>query len=139
MSNDPPRIQPVGLHVSRTAKALDRAFERALGEAGGSLPTWLILLSVKSGRWATQREIAQSVGIQGATLTHHLSALERDGLVARTREGRIQRVELTEEGEAAFTRLRKAATTFDRRLRKGLSEEELGQLSRLLDRLSENA
>src|SRR3954470_503984 len=139
MSNGSPPIQPVGLQVSRTAKALDRAFERALAEAGGSLPSWLILLSVKSGRWATQREIAESVGIQGATLTHHLGALERDGLVARTREGRIQRVELTDDGEAAFARMRKAATAFDRRLRQGLSDAELAELGRLLNRLAENA
>ena len=110
MSNDRPETQPIGLHLQRVAKLLNRAFENELAAAGGSLPTWLILLSLKSGRPETQRELAKAVGIQGATMTHHLDALERAGLVTRTRESsnrRVQRVELTEEGDAAFHRLRK--------------------------------
>ena len=104
----PPK-DPIGLQVSRTAKALNRAFEADLAAEGGSLPMWLILLSVKSGRAATQRELAAAVGIEGATLTHHLDGLERRGLIARKRDPanrRVQLVALTIEGEAAFVRLR---------------------------------
>ena len=128
--------------MQRVAKVLNRAFEEELAEAGGSAPTWLILLSLKSGRPETQRELAKAVGIQGATMTHHLDALEKAGLVTRSRDPenrRVQRVELTAEGDAAFHRLRKVAMKFDRRLREGLSEKELGQLSELLDRLAANA
>jgi MarR family transcriptional regulator for hemolysin len=142
MSNDSPRTQPIGLHLQRVAKLLNRAFEDELASAGGSLPTWLILLSLKSGRPETQRELAKAVGIQGATMTHHLDALERAGLVTRTRESsnrRVQRVELTQEGDAAFDRLRKVAMKFDQRLRTGLSEDELAQVSSVLDKLAANA
>jgi MarR family transcriptional regulator for hemolysin len=134
--------EPIGLHVARVAKTLNRAFEDELAAAGGSLPTWLILLSLKSGRPDTQRELAAAVGIRGATLTHHLDGLERAGLVTRTREPanrRVQRVELTAEGDAAFHRLRKVAMHFDERLRSGLSQKELAGLGALLDRLSANA
>jgi MarR family transcriptional regulator for hemolysin len=130
------------LHVQRVAKLLNRAFEEELATAGGSVPTWLILLSLKSGRTENQRELAASVGIQGATMTHHLDSLERAGLVARRRDPanrRVQRVELTGEGDAAFNRLRKVAMKFDQRLRAGLSEEELQQASELLERLAANA
>jgi MarR family transcriptional regulator, transcriptional regulator for hemolysin len=142
MSNDRPRAEPIGLRVQRVAKALNRAFEEELAAGGGSVPTWLILLSLKSGRPETQRALADAVGIQGATMTHHLDALEKAGLVTRTRDPsnrRVQRVALTAEGDAAFDRLRKVAMRFDRRLRGGLSEEELGQLGELLDRLRANA
>ena len=141
MSNDRPRTQPIGLHLQRVAKLLNRAFEDELAAAGGSLPTWLILLSLKSGRPETQRELAKAVGIQGATMTHHLDALERAGLVTRTRESsnrRVQRVELTDEGDAAFDRLRKVALAFDQRLRSGLSEDELASVSEVLDKLAAN-
>ena len=47
---NPPSSEPIGLHVARVAKSLNRAFEAALSDVGGSLPTWLILLSLKSGR-----------------------------------------------------------------------------------------
>lgn len=142
MSNDRPRIQPIGLQVQRVAKLLNRAFEDELAEAGGSLPMWLILLSLKSGRPETQRELAAAVGIQGATMTHHLDALEKAGLVSRSRDPanrRVQRVELTKEGDAAFDRLRKVAMKFDQRLRAGLSEKQLATVSQVLDKLADNA
>jgi MarR family transcriptional regulator, transcriptional regulator for hemolysin len=132
----------VGLRIQRVAKLLNRAFEDELAAGGGSVPTWLILLSLKSGKPGTQRELAAAVGIQGATMTHHLDALERAGLVSRERDPsnrRVQRVQLTKEGDAAFARLRKVAVKFDQRLRAGLSDEELAQLGDVLDRLASNA
>ena len=36
-------------------------------------------ISLKSGQLASQRELAEAVGIQGATLTHHLNAMESAG------------------------------------------------------------
>src|SRR3954451_7472323 len=101
----PPPVEPIGLHVARAAKTLERAFEDALAAAGGSLPAWLILLSLKSGRWGTQRELAEAIGIRGAPLTHHLDGLERDGLVSRRRDPenrRVQVVELTAAGDRLF-------------------------------------
>jgi MarR family transcriptional regulator, transcriptional regulator for hemolysin len=136
-----PMKEPIGLDVTRTAKTLSRAFEQELAAAGGTLPTWLILLSVKSGRAATQRELARAVGIEGATLTHHLAGLESAGVISRTRDPenrRVQRVELTEEGDAAFERLRKAAQRFDARLRRGLDDDQVDSLRELLGRLEEN-
>src|SRR5436305_1172121 len=142
MSNDRPRIEPMGLHVQRVAKVLNRAFEDQLAAAGGSLPMWLILVSLKAGRPETQRELADAVGIQGATMTHHLDSLEKAGLVRRTRDPanrRVQRVELTPEGNAAFDRLRKVAVKFDQKLRKGLDEKQLTATGAVLDKLAENA
>ena len=136
-----PSPEPIGLHVARVAKSLNRAFEAALSDAGGSLPTWLILLSLKSGRWGTQRELAEAIGIRGATLTHHLDGLERDGLVSRRRDPenrRVQVVELTAAGDRLFERLRHAAVDFDARLRDGLGDREVERLRELLGRLGAN-
>lgn len=133
--------KPIGLTVARTAKAVTQAFDAALVAAGGSLPTWVILLALKTGRAASQSELAESVGIQGATLTHHLNAMEKNGLLTRQRDPdnrRIHRVELTEQGEQLFRQLRGAAVAFDRRLRAGLGDDEVASLGVLLDRLREN-
>jgi MarR family transcriptional regulator, transcriptional regulator for hemolysin len=137
----PPKRQPIGLHIQRTARSLNRAFEDALAAAGGSLPTWLILLSLRAERWDTQTALAEAVGVRGPTLTHHLDRLERDGLITRTREPenrRVQRVELTDAGIEAFDRLRAVATSFDRRLRDGIADAEVVALGDLLDRLETN-
>jgi MarR family transcriptional regulator, transcriptional regulator for hemolysin len=136
-----PPVQPIGLQIRSTSRVLSRAFERALGEVDGSLPAWLILVSVKSGSTSTQRELATAVGIEGATLTHHLDGLERAGLVTRRRDPsnrRVQIVELTEAGERAFERMRTAVLAFDRRLRRDIPESDLDELRSLLNRLRAN-
>jgi MarR family transcriptional regulator, transcriptional regulator for hemolysin len=132
---------PIGLRLNQASRAVERAFDDALAEAGGTLPVWLILLNLKIRRPGTQRELAEAVGIREATLTHHLSAMDAAGLITRTRETanrRIQLVKLTGEGEAAFLRLREAAVAFDARLRAGLAEAEIATLTTLLNRLTAN-
>jgi MarR family transcriptional regulator for hemolysin len=132
---------PIGLNLARAARVVSRAFDEALGEAGGSLPVWLVLLNLKIGRAANQRRLAEAVGVTEATLTHHLNAMEAAGLVTRRRDPdnrRIHVVELTDAGEAAFLRLREAATAFDRRLRRGLRADEVSTLEDVLNRLAAN-
>jgi MarR family transcriptional regulator, transcriptional regulator for hemolysin len=136
-----PAGPPIGLLLTATAKAVSRAFDEALAAAGGSLPIWLILISHKSRRLGSQRELAEAVGIQEATLTHHLNAMEADGLLTRRRDPsnrRFHLVELTEAGEALFQRLRTAAVTFDRELRASLSDDEIANLRGVLDRVRAN-
>lgn len=133
---------PIGLRLAQASRTVERAFDAALAEAGGSLPVWLVLLNLKIHRPANQRELAEAVGITGATLTHHLNAMHAQGLVARTRDDanrRVQVVTLTDAGEAAFLRLRAAAIEFDARLRAGFADPELAALAAALDRLASNA
>jgi MarR family transcriptional regulator, transcriptional regulator for hemolysin len=118
-----------------------RAFDKALAEAGGSLPVWLVLLNLKMRRPANQRELAEAVGVTEATLTHHLNAMDAEGLITRQRDTanrRIHVVELTDAGEEAFLRLRTAAVSFDQRLRTGITEQEVASLEGVLDRLVRN-
>lgn len=132
---------PLGLSLARAARAVSRAFDEALADVGGSLPMWLVLLNLKIGRAANQRRLAEAVGVTEATLTHHLNAMETAGLITRRRDPnnrRIHVVELTDAGEAAFLRLREAATAFDRKLRRGLSADEAAALENVLNRLIAN-
>jgi MarR family transcriptional regulator for hemolysin len=138
----PPEIEPIGLAVTRTAKTLSRAFDDVLGAAGGSLPTWLVLVSLIGQRHGRQRDLADAVGIEAATLTHHLNRMEKGGLVARRRDPdnrRVHRVELTESGEEKFNSLRACVASFDEQLRAGFTDDELAQLRGFLDRLGANA
>jgi MarR family transcriptional regulator for hemolysin len=137
-----PSEVPIGLLVSSTAKVLGREFDAALAAVGGSRPTWLVLLALKAGSHRTQGELAEAVGIRQPTLSHHLDGMERDGLVRRDRTAdnrRVQHVTVTEAGEALFLRLRRAAGSFDGRLRAGLDDAEVAELRRLLVQLAENA
>jgi hypothetical protein len=44
----PPAAPPIGLDLTRVARVVSRAFDDALAAAGGSLPVWLVLISLKA-------------------------------------------------------------------------------------------
>jgi MarR family transcriptional regulator, transcriptional regulator for hemolysin len=137
-----PARTPIGLHLSQTARVVGRAFDDALAQVGGSVPEWLVLLNLKIRPQASQRELAEAIGLREATVTHHLNAMDTRGLLTRRRDPanrRVHLVELTDAGETAFLRLRDAATSFDRQLRDGFTDADLEQLGGLLDRLARNA
>src|SRR3954468_10299610 len=63
---------PIGLHVTKTAKTLSRAFDDALVAAGGAAPTWLGVVAVKTnqggaarGRGGVGANVAGGVGVEG--------------------------------------------------------------------------
>ena len=125
-----------------TAKRLQRSFSDALAEAGGTFPAWQVLLAVQRQGARTQHDLARAIGVEGPTLTRQLDALESAGLVERQRDQqdrRAIRVKATPRGQAQFRRLATAAKGFDERLRSGLSDGEIAQLSGLLARISANA
>ena len=115
----PPATEAIGLHLARTAKAMNRALDDALAEAGGSLPVWLILVSLKGRHHGAQRELAGELGIEGPTLTHHLNKMES-------------------AGDAMFSDLLETVVAFDRRVRTGFTDDEIAALGHALDRLRAN-
>jgi MarR family transcriptional regulator, transcriptional regulator for hemolysin len=138
----PPADEPIGLFVARMAKILNRSFDAALADRGGSLASWLVLTSLVGGMHRSQRSIAAEVGVEGPTLTHHLNRMEIDGLVTRQRDPqnrRAHQVELTDQGHAAFRSLLGAVQVFDQRLRADFTDAELLALRQLLGRLAVNA
>ena len=136
-----PAQTPIGLQLSQAARTISRAFDDALSDAGGSLPVWLVLLAMKTRNLASQRELADAVGIREATLTHHLNSMERAGLISRHRDPanrRIHVVRLTAAGDEMFLMLRAAALGFDQRLRDGISDQEIAGLRDVLGQLTAN-
>jgi MarR family transcriptional regulator for hemolysin len=137
----PPTSPPLGIELARTAREAGRAFEQALEDAGGSRPMWLILMTLKQRPQANQRQIAAQIGIESATVTHHLNGMEADGLLTRRRDPtdrRVHVVELTPVGEAMFHRLRRVVTAFDRQLHKGFDEAQIALLREFLAQLRQN-
>jgi MarR family transcriptional regulator for hemolysin len=136
-----PSKPPLGPVLARAARLVSRAFDEALAAAGGSLPLWQVLVNLKANPRSSQREIAEAMGVTEATLSHHLNAMDNDGLITRRRDPenrRVHMVDLTERGDEVFLRLRTVAAAFDKRLRRGVTEAETEQLRGLLDRLAVN-
>jgi MarR family transcriptional regulator for hemolysin len=136
-----PDDRPVGLELALTAKAVSRAFNAALAEAGGTVPVWLVLNSLASEPQRTQLDLARFVGIEGPTLTRHLDGLEQSGLVERhrdTADRRAVRVELTDAGKRLHRELLKAVIAFSKELTAGLTDPELIRFKQTLTRLQHN-
>lgn len=137
----PPTTPPLGIELARTAREVGRAFEQALEAAGGSRPMWLTLVALKQQPQANQRQLATQIGIESATLTHHLNGMETDGLLMRRRDPanrRVHIVELTPAGEAMFHRLRQVVGAFDRQLHTGLEDTQVAALRAHLAQLRQN-
>jgi MarR family transcriptional regulator, transcriptional regulator for hemolysin len=136
-----PTQPPIGIALTRAAKAVERAFDRTLADAGSSRPVWSILLAMRTTRPRNQTELAEAVGIRDATLSHHLAAMQDAGLITRERNPdnrRVHDLALTGDGDALFLALAGAARAHDRRLRRGLADGEVEQLRALLGQLEHN-
>ena len=67
--------------------------------------------------------------------------MESDGLITRRRDDanrRVQVVALTDAGRGQFRRLRQAAITFDRKLRRDIDNADLALVDDTLARLTAN-
>lgn len=133
---------PIGFALSQAARTTTRAFEEYLFEGNGSLSTWLILLALQRDGQSVQGELAIFVGVRGPTLTHHLNAMEEEGLIRRIRtksDRRVHQVQLTRAGQKLFDKLKSRAEIFDRSLTSAITATEMAALRASLDRLAEAA
>ena len=93
------------------------------------------------GSLPSQRELAASMHLSPATVTATLKLLERGGYVRRIaddKDQRINRVALTESGEALMREGMRRMDALDNMMLEGLSREEQEMLCRSLSKMRDN-
>ncbi|MCB6182033.1 MarR family transcriptional regulator [Leeia sp. TBRC 13508] len=123
--------------LGRTSRAMYSAFESEVGEA---LPKMRILLQVEKHAPVGQKQLAQVIGIDPASLTRQMKQLELDGLVKREsdlKDNRHTIVTLTAKGEKRLAELRPKRQTFLNDALAGFSEEQLSMVEQVLSRLEQ--
>lgn len=138
---------PITAVLWRATQRIARSFDELLAEHGGSRPVFFILMALRDGPCATQRELAATIGLGEATVTHHLTAMEQRGLIARRRRAsnrRVQQIELTPEGAVLLDRLRTEATVMEQEVRAAIGTpaqvaQLAGTLRRMADAVDEGA
>ena len=89
----------------------------------------------------TQSEIAQQLGVQGATVTDMLQRMEENGLVTRRRDyddNRLVRVYLTDEGREKERSITEQFLKLEGHIFENFDEDERAQLRHFLTRMLTN-
>ena len=91
--------------------------------------------------WLTQYELARHTHLTPPTVSVTLQKMERDGYIVREPDEsdmRQMRVTLTEKGLAVDQANRRKAAEIEEQAAQGLTEEEVGELLRLLNVFCQN-
>jgi MarR family transcriptional regulator for hemolysin len=141
MVKPPERPEPLGRQLVFTAKAMRAAFEDALGKAGGSLASWVVLSAIAEVHGMTQAALASHAHLEGATITHHVDRLEKAGLVRRVLDPgdrRVRRLELTPAGVELHARMMTAVIQLQTVVMAGMRQDDKEVLGRCLDLIQAN-
>lgn len=98
-----------GLHLGLVARLWRAEIDRRLAAFGLTESRWLTLLHLsRLDEAATQRELAEAVGVRGPTLVRTLDRLEAEGLIERRTEAsdrRAKTVHLRAEAAPVLERI----------------------------------
>src|SRR3546814_15512969 len=88
----PPSQELLGRRLGRVARLWRAEIDRRLATFGLTESRWLTLLHIsRLPHAATQRELAEAVGVRGPTLVRTLDRLEAEGLIERRTEAADRR------------------------------------------------
>jgi len=109
-----------------------------------SAAQWIIVanLAAGPGEPKSAADLCKVISYDAGAMTRMLDRLEAKGLIRRTRNSqdrRLVNLELTEEGRAAYPRMREISMNVANRFLRGFSKTEARQLEGLLSRMLENA
>ena len=123
--------------LHNTARAWRLEVDRRLKGLGVSQAGWMtIAVAARAKAPLAQIELAQRVGVEGATMVAMLDRLARAGLIVREPaqdDRRIKRVVLTPAGLALYDKVRVEAGAVRRRLLAGVDPRVLLAATELLE------
>ncbi len=122
-----------------TARAWRQAVDRRLKHLGLSQASWLsIAVAAKARSPLSQSELADRLGIEGATMVAMVDRLVKAGLVVRqtsTTDRRIKRVVLTEAGNRLYDTVKAEAAALRKELLANIAAKKLALATELLETL----
>ncbi len=129
----------IGRLLYLTHRTVHEELDRRLSQHGASLWNWVLLKEAAHAEGASQRELAQHMGIEPPTLVRQLDKLAEDGLVERRPDPddrRVVRVVVTPAGLERLEELHAVVHELDAELRGILTKRDVEVLSRALPRIN---
>jgi len=118
-----------GMQLASLSRGWRAELDRRLADLGLSQARWLVLLHLARFKEApTQRELAQSVGVEGPTLARLLDSLENQGLVRRqavVEDRRAKKILLCDTARPLIEKIETIATALRHELFEGIDEDDL--------------
>jgi MarR family transcriptional regulator for hemolysin len=122
-----------------TARIWRQAIDRRLKNLGMSQASWMtIAVASKAATPLSQSELADRLGVEGATMVAMVDRLAKAGFIVRqpcTSDRRINRVVLTEEGNRLCETVRSEAAAVRRELLATIDPAKLAVATELLETL----
>ena len=125
--------------LHNTSRAWRQALDRRLKYLGVSQASWMtIAVAAKAREPLSQSELAESLGVEGATMVAMVDRLVKAGFVIRepsTTDRRVKRILLTEAGNLLYDKVRAEAATFRKELLANVDPKKLLAATELLEGL----
>ena len=125
--------------LHNTSRAWRQALDRRLKYLGVSQASWMtIAVAAKAREPLSQSELAESLGVEGATMVSMVDRLVKAGFVIRepsTTDRRVKRILLTEAGNLLYDKVRAEAATFRKELLANVDPKKLLAATELLEGL----
>ncbi len=131
-----------GMQLAQLSRSWRAELDRRLAGLGLSQARWLVLLHLaRFTELPTQRELAQSVGVEGPTLARLLDSLEAQGLVSRqavVEDRRAKKIALSPSARPLIEQIEAISTQLRLELFAGIDEEELRRCQQVHARILSN-
>ncbi|KAB2698620.1 MarR family transcriptional regulator [Ochrobactrum sp. GPK 3] len=127
--------------MAKVNRKLRTVFDARVKERGLTLARARTLLALIEQEGLYQKELAETLEIENATMVRLLDGLERQSFIERqTVEGdrRAKRVVMTEEGKVLAEQVEKLAGDVREDLLEGVTDEELSVALNVLRKMSES-
>lgn len=117
------------MQVAQLSRAWRSELDRRLVGLGLSQARWLVLLHLsRFSEMPTQRELAQSVGVEGPTLARLLDSLEAQELVTRIavpEDRRAKKIALQPKAQPLIEKIEAISTQLRQEVFAGIDEDDL--------------
>jgi MarR family transcriptional regulator, transcriptional regulator for hemolysin len=117
------------MQVAQLSRAWRSELDRRLVGLGLSQARWLVLLHLaRFSDMPTQRELAQSVGVEGPTLARLLDSLEAQELVIRVavpEDRRAKKIALQPKAQPLIEKIEAISTQLRQEVFAGIDEDDL--------------
>jgi MarR family transcriptional regulator, transcriptional regulator for hemolysin len=132
----------VGFVVNITAKYFQRSLDNELRKnVGVTLSQWRVVRSLVLQPGLTQKELANKIGIEGATLVPMIDKMEKRGLLKRKTDStdrRVNRIYLTSRADSLWESMTECALKIRKSSTKSIPESDIQITLDTLRRISQN-